>query len=128
MVRFHASDLLDLKLCDRLLIGNDGERLQKDIREHIALRLLRHADQVLVHFLLRAKLKRIVQLDDSDPSVLRVVPVHHAVDQLSRRLLVMADRRRDLLKLHRIAHRKKDRLNCPLKLLYFHLSFQSFQL
>ena len=88
MVRRHTSDLLDLHLGHRLLIGNNGKCLKKNIRKHSALRLLRDTDQVFIHLCSRTHLISPIKFHDCNPAALIVPLLHHLIDQLLCRLLI----------------------------------------
>ena len=106
VVALDAADFLDLQLRDRLLIGNDRQRLHHHIGQCQLLRLLRHPDQIRIQLLLRAELVGPVELHDLDATVLFPIAIHHMSDEFSRRLRILLDRLCDLLQLYRISHSK----------------------
>ena len=77
MVTADASDSLDLQSRYRLLIGNNGQCLQHGIRQSHFPRSLRDLDQIFVHIRLGAQLYGIVELCQTDTSVLFLVPRRH---------------------------------------------------
>ena len=111
MVAFYPSDLLDLCLGHRLLVGNDGQSLQHNVGKCRLLGLHGDADQAAVIVPLGAKLIGIFQLDNVDSPALILVFVHEIVDQLLCGGLVLLDGFRDLAKLHRLSHCKQNGLN-----------------
>ena len=77
MVTADTSDSLNLKSRYRLLIGDNGQCLQYRIRQSHFSRSLRDLDQIFVHIRLSAQLYGIVELRQTDASVLFLVPCRH---------------------------------------------------
>ena len=96
MIRGDAADFFNLRLGDRLLICDDGKRLQHHLAEHLLLRRSRHPDQILVILCPCGHLIGILKLNDLHPPVFPAVALFKAFHHTLRHLLALVDGDREL--------------------------------
>ena len=91
MIGFHAADLLDLQLCNRLLIGDYGKRLQYYVRQYLFFGGGSHL--IFIVLRPRAHLEAVLQLYNLHASLFSFIPFFQAGGRILRRLHIAAQRR-----------------------------------
>ena len=103
----HTAHLIDIGARGRLIIGNDGQHLQRGLRELRGLSdLKRFADDVRV-IRRGAELIAVLHPHQTDAAALEGVVVAKLLQNLLRRRLVQLERQTDAVDIHRLAGGKE---------------------
>ena len=107
----HTAHLIDIGARGRLIIGDDGQHLQRRLRELRGLSdLKRFADDVRV-IRRGAELIAVLHPHQTDAAALEGVVVAELLQNLLRRRLVQLERQTDAVDIHRLAGGKEDALH-----------------
>mgnify|MGYP000539107161 CR=1 FL=1 len=121
----HAPDLIHIGPCGRLVVGNNGQNLQRGLAEFGLLADLKCLTDGLRVVRCGTKLPAVIDFQKPDAPALVSVVVHQFLKQLFHRRPVNIQCHADPIHLHRFPGGEQDRLQRGFKFLSIHVSHGS---
>ena len=115
----HATDLVHIGPCGGLIVGDDGQHLQRRLGQLGGLAYLKGPTDNVGILRGGAQLPAVLQTQQPHPTPLKAVIVHKLLQHKLRRWSIQLRRQTDAVDMHRFAGGKQDALHGGLDLFHF---------